>query len=368
MKSTPKIFARIALVLRILIWLQVLLFVIFPIISFFTLNEFQTLFSGNKLQLDTLGYYKRSLILANRRNNSELSSMSFLIYSPKFKKITDSLILKNKQLRFYQSGELIYSKSVDSLNKSNPNWLVELQLKLELDRLQASIKNADSLIKLGEATYAYFDSTGGASMTLKGSGYKFETKRIVKFKGNINFIPVGDSIYDEKRSKMDKDFGGYQSSKLELSNYAILERVNDRFEIEIKGSKKGTFEEKIIYYTSSFIVIYYSFIFFGITFFLHRFFVRLSYGEIFSNRQGNVFYLISFIFLFHCLTCVFYTVYDNYLISKLLALKNATTFKIVSVEDLIKPASYLIVSLFCLALAQVFKYGMKIEKDNERTI
>jgi hypothetical protein len=59
MKSTPKIFARIALVLRILIWLQVLLFVIFPIISFFTLNEFQTLFSGNKLQLDTLGYYKR---------------------------------------------------------------------------------------------------------------------------------------------------------------------------------------------------------------------------------------------------------------------------------------------------------------------
>ena len=205
-------------------------------------------------------------------------------------------------------------------------------------------------------------------MTLKGSGYKFETKRIVKFKGNINFIPVGDSIYDEKRSRMDKDFGGYQSSKLELSNYAILERVNDRFEIEIKGSKKGTFEEKIIYYTSSFIVIYYSFIFFGITFFLHRFFVRLSYGEIFSNRQGNVFYLISFIFLFHCLTWVFYTVYDNYLISKLLALKNATTFKIVSVEDLIKPASYLIVSLFCLALAQVFKYGMKIEKDNERTI
>lgn len=200
MKSTPKIFGRIALVLRIIIWIQVLLFIIYPIAIISSFDGFKHLFGGNKLQLDTAGYYKHAVILANRQKGSELSSMSRQIYSPKLKKVADSLIARNKQLKFYQNGELIYTKSIDSLNKANPNWFVELQLKLEMDRLNTNIKYTDSLIKIGHLTSAYIDSTG--SMSSQGA-----FRMSIPIKGGIDFFSDEKKNYGDEAMQLSRDFG-----------------------------------------------------------------------------------------------------------------------------------------------------------------
>ncbi len=362
MKSTPKIFGRIALVLRIIIWIQVLLFIIYPIAIISSFDGFKHLFGGNKLQLDTAGYYKHAVILANRQKGSELSSMSRQIYSPKLKKVADSLIARNKQLKFYQNGELIYTKSIDSLNKANPNWFVELQLKLEMDRLNTNIKYTDSLIKIGHLTSAYIDSTG--SMSSQGA-----FRMSIPIKGGIDFFSDEKKNYGDEAMQLSRDFGNSSlPPEVVLSQNVILTKSADKSKIEIIATGKGTFEDKLIYFMSLFSFFYLLFVIFSVTFLLHRFFVRLSKGEIFSDRQGRVFTWIGFIFLLNLLLWLLYTFYQKYLIIKYLAVKSAAPYNNITFEECTVPIIYLIVGLICLALAQVFKYGMKIEKDNERTI
>ncbi len=362
MKSTPKIFGRIALVLRIIIWLQILLFIIYPILIISSLDGFKHLFGGNKLQLDTTGYYKQAVISANRYKGAGVSSMNQHIYSPKLKKVTDSLIAKNKQLKFYQNGKLIYTKSIDSLNKANPNWIFEMQLKLEMDRLNSNIKYTDSLIKIGHLTSAYFDSTG--SMSSHGA-----TRMSLPIKGGIDFFSDEKINYGDEAVQLSRDFSNSNlPPEVVLSQNVILTKIADKSKIEIIATGKGTFEDKLIYFMSLFSFFYLLFVIFSVTFLLHRFFVRLSKGEIFSDRQGRVFTWIGFIFLLNLLLWFLYTFYQKYLITKYLAVKNAASYDNIIFEECTVPIIYLIVGLFCLALAQVFKYGMKIEKDNERTI
>lgn len=362
MKSTPKIFGRIALVLRIILWIQLLLFIIYPIAIISSLDGFKHLFGENRLHLDTAGYYKHAVALANRHKGSEFSSMSRQIYSPKLKKVADSLIARNKQLKFYQNGKLIYTKSIDSLNKANPNWVFEMQLKLEMDGLNSNIKHTDSLIKIGHLTSAYFDSTG--SMSSHGA-----TRMSLPIKGGIDFFSDEKINYGDEAMQLSRDFSNSNlPPEVVLSQNVILTKIADKPKIEIIATGKGTFENKLIYFMSLFSFFYLLFVIFSVTFLLHRFFVRLSKGEIFSDRQGRVFTWIGFIFLLNLLLWFLYTFYQKYLITKYLAVKNAAPSQNITFEECTVPIIYLIVGLFCLALAQVFRYGMKIEKDNERTI
>jgi len=361
MKSTPKIFARIALVFRLIIGLEVFVLIAIPVFWLYTLDAGKLLGNSTKFQIDTTGFFKYKLNSLSRFKGKvidESYGMNYPIYSPKLGKATDSLMLRNKQLKFYQNGKLIYVKSVDSLNKVNPDWMYELQMKLAKNELNAIIKHTDSLIKIGHLSHANIDSTGSA-MTMGTGRMYFEIK------GGINLHPNKSDNFDKETIDLFRDT---KAPEIALANNMILQKVSDKFRIEFIATDDGTFDAKVIYFLIKFSFYYFLLVCFGVTYLLHRFFTTLTRGEIFSYRQGNTFKLIGFIFLFNFILWIGYTSYQNYIIRKYLALKRATLFHSINLNDLLVPLVYLIIGLICLALAQVFKYGMKIQKDNELTI
>lgn len=361
MKSTPKIFGRIAFVFKLILGFEILFLIAIPVFWLYTLDAGKLFNNSSKFQIDTTGFFKYKLNSISRFKGKiidESYGMNYSIYSPKLGKAIDSLMLRNKQLKFYQNGKLIYVKSVDSLNKVNPDWMYELQFKLAKDNLNATIRHTDSLIKIGHLSHAYIDSTG--SPTTMGTGRMY-----FEIKGGINLNPNKSDNFDRETIDL---FRYAKAPEIALANNMILQKVSDKFRIEFIATDDDSFDAKVIYLMIKFSSYYFILMCFGITYLLHKFFTTLAKGEVFSNRQGNTFKWVGFVFLFNFILWILYTSYQNYIIRKYLALKGATMFHSINLNELIVPVVYLVIGLICLALAQVFKYGMKIEKDNERTI
>lgn len=354
MKSTPKIFARIALVLKLILGFEIAVGIIFLAISLFNMEGYKLLNNGSRLQLDTTGHYKK-LYLDSKHISDTISSVGNGILSSSSsepKQYSDSLVARNRRIKFYKNGELVFSKSIDSLNKANKRWFRELHLKLRQDDFKANIREADSLIKIGHLSFISFDSTG--------SSYQIGTTRMFfEFDGGVHFM------YEDK---LKKEFRGTFTPKITLANNMILQKVSDKFRVEFIATDSHSFDAITIRFLAIFFSNYSFLVKLIVTYFLYRFFTGLSEGEVFSNRQGKTFSMIGYVFLFTSTLLLSLTIYQNYIFRKYLELKGASLSHRLWFDDIQPSIIYLTLGLICLALAQVFKYGMKIEKDNERTI
>jgi hypothetical protein len=354
MKSTPKIFARIALVFKLILGFEIAVGIIFLAISLFNMEGYKLLNNGSRLKLDTAGHFKK-LTLDSKHISDTISSIGNGILRSSIsepKQYSDSLVTRNKRIKFYKNGELVFSKSIDSMNKANKKWFRELYLKLRQDDFKAKIREADSLIKIGHLSFVSFDSTGSSFQV--GA-----TRMFFEFDGGVHFI------YEDE---LKKQFRGTFTPKITLANNMILQKVSDKFRVEFIATDSLSFDAIAITCLAIFFSNYSFLVRLIVTYLLYRFFTVLSEGENFSNRQGKTFNVIGYIFLLTSTLFLSLTIYQNYIFRKYLELKGAELSHKLRFDDIQPSIIYLALGLICLALAQVFKYGMKIEKDNERTI